>query len=112
MDFLLLLCPLLCEGEAGIPPESFVGCERLDCEGEEGKDEEIGHWFSAGDAERKLEEHGELRARRHAGETEGFFWGREIQGIKSMCIISGWLANQYCSTWLHSSLHVYYNYAV
>ena len=37
MDFLLLLRALLCEGEAGIPPDNLAGCDRLDCEGEEGK---------------------------------------------------------------------------
>ena len=52
MDFLLLLRALLWEGEAGIPPESLVGWERLDCEGEEGKDEGIGHWFGDEDTER------------------------------------------------------------
>ena len=37
IDFLLLPRALLWEGEAGIPPESLEGCERLDCEGDEGK---------------------------------------------------------------------------
>ena len=69
MDFLLLLRALLCEGEAGIPPDSLAGCDRLDCEGEVGKDEGMEHWLCDEDTERKLEKPGELRARRQAGGT-------------------------------------------
>ena len=48
MDFLLLLRALLCDGEAGIPPDNLAGCDRLDCEGEEG----IGHGFIDEETER------------------------------------------------------------
>ena len=65
MDFLLLLRALLWEGEAGNPPDNLVGCERLDCEGEEGNTEGMEHWFIDVD---DLKKPGELRARRQAGQ--------------------------------------------
>ena len=51
MDFLLLVRALPCEGEAGITPENFDGCDRLDCEGEEGNGEGMEDWLIDEDVE-------------------------------------------------------------